>query len=724
MATHTKNGKQPTSPVRDPALGLNTPIGRRDFAVGLLLGGTAMATVACARTVTGGAASAASPSPTPPPIPGPDATVFANPPDAIPDGNNIYSLTLSYVDCQIWGQDARLLYYYDVNDPAQKALLDHGGTLDRPVVAPTVRVKQAPGQCAFMGIDLVNAIPFDAGNYFNYLYFGDDTPHGFSVTNLHTHGLHVNPDGNGDNVLREIWPVGTPDSYSAFCGTGPDYFHIGTNTYRYTFLPGHPVGSYWYHPHKHGSTAFQVANGLAGALIVEDTAHNLFTLFGVDQAQYQDRFEKTLIVQQISLYNPPGGGERSPVEPPGLKPGQAYVDATELYGLKVAPGQFEEGSPVSPRSDPVPTPVLTVNGQYVPTLTMASEEIQAWRLINTTWASDTIFTWSFEQIDGPDAPAPAAYAIGTDGNPLPASLIGRPVTELGALVQEELLTLAPGQRVDLVVQAPVVQAGQRVVYTLQARQYTAGGSGDWTTQPLLYVVVEGTVGAATQGYQPPTVMPEPAEFTALPRPEPVPIKVGNLRPPFNPDVLADNQQITCFSFLPVGNSAVNGSSFNPAGPQRTLPLDETSVWSVAGQQAPHVFHIHVNPFVLLARTSATGSDAAGEDGDDASVTSRLYPLRFGFHDGSPTVDGIFRDTLLIEPQSQADDHLCGLPTSLWSRPGTVFASYQRDFCGNYVMHCHVLDHEDYGMMEWVQVLDAQGTLCADPTLTACAALPS
>lgn len=717
----TNNDESSTIPAR--ATGLGTPIGRRDFAVGLLLGGTAMATVALSRTAAVSASGTGSASPTPPPIPRPDDTVFANPPEAIPDANNIYSLTLNYVDCSVWGQDARLLYYYDINDLDQQALLNHGGRLDRPVVAPTLRVKQAPMQCAFMGVNLANHIPFDPGNYFNYLYFGDDTPHGFSVTNLHTHGLHVNPDDDGDNVLREIWPFGTPDSYSAFCGTGPDYFHIGTNNYRYNFLPGHPVGSYWYHPHKHGSTAFQVANGLAGALIVEDTEHNLFTVFGIDQAQYQDRFEKILIVQQITLYNPPGGGERSPVEPPDLKPGQAYVDATELYGLKVAPGQFEEGTPVSDRQDPAPTPVLTLNGQYVPTLTLASEEIQAWRLINTTWASNTIFTWSFDHIDGPDAPVPTAYAIGTDGNPLPAPLIGRPVSDFGPPVIGEIETLAPGQRVDLLIQAPAVAIDDRVVYTLKASQYRPrGGASDWTEQPLLYVVVDGRPGTNREdGYEPPTVMPPRQVFTALPRPEPVPIKGGNLSIPFNPAVLADNRQTTCFSFLPVGNSAVNGSSFNPAGPQRTLPLDETSVWSVAGQQAPHIFHIHVNPFVLLARIST--ADGTARQNDDGAVSRRPYPVRINRDGLTFTVDGIFRDTLLIDPQSETDDHLCGLPGSLWNRPGTVFASYQRDFCGNYVMHCHVLDHEDFGMMEWVQVLDAQGTICADPTLTACPAMP-
>ena len=35
---------------------------------------------------------------------------------------------------------------------------------------------------------------------------GMNCPHGFNVTNLHTHGLHVSPSGNSDNVLIEFEP--------------------------------------------------------------------------------------------------------------------------------------------------------------------------------------------------------------------------------------------------------------------------------------------------------------------------------------------------------------------------------------------------------------------------------------------------------------------------------------------------------------------------------------
>jgi FtsP/CotA-like multicopper oxidase with cupredoxin domain len=73
-----------------------------------------------------------------------------------------------------------------------------------------------------------------------------------SPTNLHTHGLHVSPDGSSDNVFRQIDP-----------GTAADY--------RYEIPADHPPGVYWYHPHHHGMAAEQVFGGLYGAIIVEDS---------------------------------------------------------------------------------------------------------------------------------------------------------------------------------------------------------------------------------------------------------------------------------------------------------------------------------------------------------------------------------------------------------------------------------------------------------------------
>jgi FtsP/CotA-like multicopper oxidase with cupredoxin domain len=69
-------------------------------------------------------------------------------------------------------------------------------------------------------------------------------------TNLHVHGLHVSPRGNGDNVFVHIAP-------------GESF------RYRIPIPHDHDAGLYWFHPHAHGFVSEQIIAGLSGAIIIE-----------------------------------------------------------------------------------------------------------------------------------------------------------------------------------------------------------------------------------------------------------------------------------------------------------------------------------------------------------------------------------------------------------------------------------------------------------------------
>ncbi len=113
-----------------------------------------------------------------------------------------------------------------------------------------------------------------------------DPPHCFNGTNLHAHGIWISPTGNSDNVLLSVNPGNSFE-------------------YQYNFSQDIPAGTFWYHSHRHGSTALQVSSGMAGALIVhgnrkptEASNGDLDTLL-IDPDSQQPFPEHTVLFQQI-----------------------------------------------------------------------------------------------------------------------------------------------------------------------------------------------------------------------------------------------------------------------------------------------------------------------------------------------------------------------------------------------------------------------------------------
>lgn len=110
------------------------------------------------------------------------------------------------------------------------------------MTGPNIRVK--PGDN--LQIKLNNLLPPNPDNVPHDI----NIPHQFNSTNLHTHGLHVSPMGNSDNIFIDIAPG---ESFE----------------YSYQIPSNHPAGTFFYHPHKHGSSSVQNFSGMSGLLIVE-----------------------------------------------------------------------------------------------------------------------------------------------------------------------------------------------------------------------------------------------------------------------------------------------------------------------------------------------------------------------------------------------------------------------------------------------------------------------
>ncbi|MEZ4564250.1 MAG: ScyD/ScyE family protein [Thermomicrobiales bacterium] len=153
-------------------------------------------------------------------------------------------------------------------------------------------------------------------------------------TNLHTHGMHVSPSGNSDNIFIHVPPGDVFD-------------------YEYAIPANHPAGLYWYHPHVHGNSNDQVSGGLAGAIIVEG---------GLDDIPGIRELTERLLILQGPFVGAQGAqywlnGQPNPVLP--MRPGETQrwrvlnASANAFYNLALDGHQFHwiasDGTPLARR---------------------------------------------------------------------------------------------------------------------------------------------------------------------------------------------------------------------------------------------------------------------------------------------------------------------------------------------------------------------------------------
>jgi FtsP/CotA-like multicopper oxidase with cupredoxin domain len=96
----------------------------------------------------------------------------------------------------------------------------------------------------------------------------------------------------------------------------------------------------------------------------------------------------------------------------------------------------------------------------------------------------------------------------------------------------------------------------------------------------------------------------------------------------------------------------------------------------------HPFHIHINPFQVLRIDTPTGRDQ--------------------YNQYRPVSDLVWQDTIAIPP-AVITTNAAGQITNVTPGRVTIRQTY-RDFTGTFVLHCHILAHEDRGMMQLVRVV--------------------
>ncbi|HYE48883.1 MAG TPA: multicopper oxidase domain-containing protein [Azospirillaceae bacterium] len=592
-------------------------------------------------------------------------------PPAMPSEKGVLQLTAEFASYAIPGGTAPVTV-------KTRAFTVPGGTL---LASPTIRVK--PGDR--LRIDLHNNLPYavDQGDG----EMSDTSPHGFDVLNVHTHGLHVSPNGHSDNVLLSLYPKASPKDVLDHCA-----HHMGGKAlcgkerFDYTIeIPkDHPAGTYWYHPHKHGAVALHLGSGLAGALIVEDREKGIDSLPAVQAAA-----EKIMLLQEI-LYAVPA----APSDSAEVTCASAYFPAACQFGGAKPP------KPVTANAK------LSVNGQFNPTVTMQAGEVQLWRVVNMTVGNVVPFCLlpETEALAAQAAALPAApelYVLAADGVPvqrtlakgaadLPFRLTG-PVPTLNddepgrtGAVNNEFLFLSPGQRLDLMVKAPATPGRYVLAQPNPATPPAIGGicqPGPVSDAELVMKVeVVAPPAASAPGASPvPSALPTQTELNRLRTPKSLVTAKDVPAAPTQGVVFG----FTTNTFAPAlgGASVVNGRPFTDDRVQRTLKLDQMDLWSVQSAADTHMFHIHTNPFQVVKRGQV------------------------------PYAFPVWRDTVLINCAQVVGGGNCAFPGGL-TAPGNNATSYGEvvqflsrvvDFTGGMVMHCHNVTHQDNGMMELVEI---------------------
>jgi FtsP/CotA-like multicopper oxidase with cupredoxin domain/peroxiredoxin len=456
-----------------------------------------------------------------------------------------------------------------------------------------------------------------------------EAPHGLCITNLHTHGLHVSPDGNSDNVFQHIQAA-------------------QDLTFEFSLDGCHPAGTFWYHPHNHGSVAYQLSNGLAGALLVEGSPHDEwhktghYDLEDIPEIKAASEYphQKPMVFQ---LYNYRVGSDATPT---------GRIDTGLIYNIQPDASNCD-AIQLTSATPPATGQLTTINGVINPVIQMAPGEVQRWRLIHAGWDLDRCFTL----VNDYDVPTSDLkfIEIAVDG------------LATGKLEEKPAIELAPGQRSDVLIRVPP-DVPPNTIYHLKQIGVPGPAAPHSDPQQELWLAKIQITGPAVNMHLPNEYEPHVRDKLQKCRPF-KDIEDAELTPP------PGAQDLTLkFSACDAGPTdgcgtvpfyTINGKTFTRQQPL-SIPINTAQEWVVTATKDNHPFHIHVNPFQIVSYRNACG------------VVRRI---------------NLWRDTLYIKESEQY-----------------TIRSRFRDYVGDSVLHCHILDHEDQGMMMCLRFYDPTGKL--------------
>ncbi|MEO0466141.1 MAG: multicopper oxidase domain-containing protein [Pseudomonadota bacterium] len=559
--------------------------------------------------------------------------------------------------------------------------------------------------------NLQNDLPKDDPSCVDH---GDvNIPHCFNSTNMHTHGLWVSPSGNADNVLVRLDP--------------------GSNfTHEYNIPADHPAGTFWYHPHLHGATALQVSSGMGGPLIIrgerlpgEAHAGDIDTLLrSSDGAPIAERVVSFTQIAyacgpriehgMIDIKTDDDGFWVCDEDDIGMVEGYNQFGMYENFDTPSGIPEIMTRWQRSGRH-------TTLNGEVMPIFDgIQAGEIERWRLIQAGVSGS--ISMSFRKFEG-DASA-LEYSAGTSEERsafVGESCTGEEVSQFSIALDgltrsrvnvQQRTMLHPGYRDDVLVVFPEPgiycmvdnDAPRNENIRMQEKQrqvlgfVRVDGDASSTAASDAESYVQDFLVAAANTHMPQAIRERIAQEVSG---DFIDLRSFVAHESLITEAIDGSQTLGFDTFindaaeeLPggaqndfvVGNleltpgqlpKLINASEYAVGRVDRSLILGNIEEWTLAAFTEGHPFHKHVNPVQIVSIIDPdTGVDVSAFD--SGSVYAGLK--------------GQWKDTVF-------------LPTNLFGAPYvvTVRTQYKR-YIGTFVLHCHILDHEDFGMMQVLEIV--------------------
>lgn len=464
---------------------------------------------------------------------------------------------------------------------------------------------------------------------------------------------------NQEQINGNLWPQYYVGAFP-YCFQIPEYKAGG-----WPAPPGSGVkmgqapGTHWYHAHKHGSTALNVSNGMTGAFIIEGRYDDdLNAFYGTPQTPLWTRTQPVLVINQLGVTpnlarGTGGGGQR-----------------------------------------------LSVNGRFQPRLTMRPGEVQLWRIVNTS-SQNSAFFFGPPKLDPTKSADPK-----TDFEWRQLAQDGAQFADINyKKSQDRAIMVAPGNRIDLLVKAPTNPKSDP--YDIMADPVTSKSTVALPGVALMSVLVSGT----------PPENPHQTQF----------IPKAPAFPPFLADITDDEVRYSprrtfVFDSKAQGSAhqhTINGDQFNENNFGVTVFLNTVEEWKIMNTTVTppgaidHPFHIHINPFQIVEVFDPN------QKVPDPDNPGQLIPKYITDKPTTPAREKVQCQLNLSDPDTWKDCHNTKQQNMIWwdvfpipaagtfngvNVPG-FFRMRSRfvDYPGLWVIHCHILAHEDRGMMTIVQV---------------------